>query len=214
MKSMTTNVCLLFFITTVSSWKRIWNQCSHFRVTKFWAIRFVRWFSFHSVMSLFFFFSFAALRLASSSFVRCKALMNAWQLTKSVHNHINKTISLFSSLCFALRVCYVLVTTIATNSLVECLWFGRILLLFQRSDHNTQNEETKKHSCIEMQTKLRGSLSLFFCLARLSIVHDKNINFVINLHVNQIIDWVQDCSIKLEYQSIRGGLVQMCLFSI
>lgn len=81
---------------------------------------------------------------ASSSFVRCKALMNAWQLTKSVHNHINKTISLFSSLCFALRVCYVLVTTIATNSLVECLWFGRILLLFQRSDHNTQNEETKK----------------------------------------------------------------------
>lgn len=165
MKSMTTNVCLLFFITTVSSWKRIWNQCSHFRVTKFWAIRFVRWFSFHSVMSLFFFFSFAALRLASSSFVRCKALMNAWQLTKSVHNHINKTISLFSSLCFALRVCYVLVTTIATNSLVECLWFGRILLLFQRSDHNTQNEETKKNTRVLKCKRSYVVLSLSFSVS-------------------------------------------------
>lgn len=36
--------------------------------------------------------------------------------------------------------------------------------------------------------------------------------FAINLHVNQIIDWVQDCSIKLEYQSIRGRLVKTVSF--
>lgn len=166
MKSMTTNVCLLFFITTVSCWKRIWNQCSHFRVTKFWAIRFVRWFSFHSVVSLFFFFSFAALRLASSSFVRCKALMNAWQLTKSVHNHINKTISLFSSLCFALRVCYVFGDN-NRNQFTRwmfVIWSDFIAISTVRSQH-TKWRNKKKHSRIEMQTKLRGSLSLSFSVS-------------------------------------------------
>lgn len=168
MKSMTTNVCLLFFITTVSKWKRIWNQCSHFRVTKFWAIRFVRWFSFHSVMSLFFFFfSFAALRLASSSFVRCKALMNAWQLTKSVHNHINKTISLFSSLRFALLYVCVMFwwqQSQPIHSLNVCDLVG-FYCYFNGQITTHKMKKQKKHSRIEMQTKLRGSLSLSFSVS-------------------------------------------------
>lgn len=53
-------------------------------------------------------------------------------------------------------------TTIANQF---TLWFGRILLLFQRSDLKHKMKKQKKHSRIEMQTKLRICLSLSFTVS-------------------------------------------------
>lgn len=103
-------------------------------------------------------------------------------------------------------------------SFLNILWFGFwILLLFNGQITNTHLHWTKwrnkkKHMYSNVNEVKSRSLSharqssMIKTLILFNTRHQKN-KFVINLHVNQIIDWVQDCSIKLEYQSIRGGLV-------
>lgn len=89
-----------------------------------------------------------------------------------------------------------------------------------------RNYEKETHVLIcKRSFSLSPALSFFLSLVRQFVNDDKNINFVyntlnrrvtnkknsfvINLHVNQIIDWVQDRSIKLEYIN-RVGDSSLC----
>lgn len=150
----------VIFMTMVSSCKLIWNQCSHFHITIFWySVWFdlYFWLSFFSSSALYYVFvlvwALTCLLFVVSNF------MNAWQLNISVHNDINKNISLFSRLfdyVFAcVCVCVVFWRQQSSNSLSlnNVIWFGWMLLPFNveiTKYTSTRKMKKQKNTCIEM----------------------------------------------------------------